>query len=178
MNTEMRIKNEDRRSLAMVAGPDGLLLRLPCGLDVDEPQVQHFVQAALDKLDVDGLNSPSEPMSRDDACELVERWADQIAVKVENIRIRPMTRKWASCSSRGTLTLASDLLDLPRELVEYVICHDLVHLRVPDHGKGFRAMMNGYMSDWKERESRLAAWIWASDHGTGTRGGETNDRHT
>jgi len=67
--------------------------------------------------------------------------------------------------------LASDLLLVPRDLVEYVICHDLVHLRVPDHGKGFEAMINGYMPDWQERERRLAAWALGELTHNGRRAG-------
>ena len=162
MNKEIRIQGEDRKSLAMVAGPDGLVVRVPCGLSVDDPQVQDFIEVGLGKLDVKGARQPVEPMSRDDVRALVQAWAERIGVEVTKIQIRPMRRKWASCSSRGTLTLASDLLQLPRDLVEYVICHDLVHLRVPDHGKGFQAMMNAHMPDWRERESRLSGWVVAA----------------
>jgi predicted metal-dependent hydrolase len=88
-------------------------------------------------------------------------------VPVAGLQIRKMRTKWASCSSQGTLTLAADLLSLPRDLAEYVICHDLVHLKIPDHGKGFRALMNGYMPDWREREPRLAAWVLANLADTG-----------
>jgi hypothetical protein len=69
-----------------------------------------------------------------------------------------MRNKWASCSNNGILTLSTDLLKLPRNLVDYVICHELVHLKVPNHGKGFRALMGCYISDWQDRELRLAQW--------------------
>lgn len=66
-----------------------------------------------------------------------------------------MRNKWASVSTAGTLTLASDLLDLPREVVEYVVVHELLHIRIPDHGKGWQVSMSSYMPDWRERERRL-----------------------
>jgi hypothetical protein len=176
VNEKIRVKNEDRQSLAMVAGPDGLVLRLPCGLSEDDTQVQAFIEAALDKVDLNGFNRPSHPMSRDETCDLVHEWAERIGVKVARVQIRPMSRKWASASSRGTLTLASDLLELPRGLVEYVICHDLVHLRVPDHGKGFRAMMNAHMPDSSQRERKLAAWALRQATPLGERFGREGDR--
>jgi predicted metal-dependent hydrolase len=40
--------------------------------------------------------------------------------------------------------LNADVLSLPPDLVDYVICHDLLHLKIPDHGKGFQAMMGSY----------------------------------
>jgi predicted metal-dependent hydrolase len=89
---------------------------------------------------------------------LVADWSERIGVTVRRVQVRAMRRKWASCSSRGNLTLSTDLLRLPRDLVEYVVCHELVHLHVPEHGKGWQALMGAYLSDWRERERRLAAW--------------------
>ena len=67
-----------------------------------------------------------------------------------------MRSKWASCSSHGDITLNADLLYLPLDLVDYVLCHDLLHLKIPNHGKGFQAMMGCYLPDWRERAMRLA----------------------
>jgi len=97
----------------------------------------------------------------------------RVGVTVTRVQVRNMRTKWASCSTRGTLTLSADLLRLPRDLVDYVICHDLVHLRVPDHGKGFRALMGCYMPDWQERQRRLARWVIAD--GQEASAGEVGD---
>jgi predicted metal-dependent hydrolase len=48
-----------------------------------------------------------------------------------------------------------------RDLVEYVVCHELLHLKVPGHGKGWQALMGIYLPDWRERELRLAGWMIA-----------------
>jgi len=53
-------------------------------------------------------------------------------------------------------------VNLTEDLAEYAVCHDLFHLKIPDHGKGFRALMNAYIPDWREREERLAAWVLAN----------------
>ena len=52
---------------------------------------------------------------------------------------------------------------LPPDLVDYVLCHDLLHLRVPDHSKGFRVMMGCYIPDWRKRELALAGWLAWND---------------
>ena len=59
-------------------------------------------------------------------------------------------------SSNGNLTLADDLLGMPAELVDYVIVHELLHLKIPDHGRGFRAMMSAWLPDWEELQRGLA----------------------
>jgi len=66
-----------------------------------------------------------------------------------------MRNKWGSISTAGTLTLANDLLYLPVDLVEYVVVHELLHLKFPDHRKGWRVSMGMYIPDWQERERRL-----------------------
>ena len=85
----------------------------------------------------------------------VWQWADRIGVKVREIHLRQMQRKWASISTNGRLTLNTELLDLPEALTEFVIVHELVHLLVPNHGKLFKGYMSAYIPDWQERQDRL-----------------------
>lgn len=159
MNSGICIQRQDRNSLAMKATPDGLVVLVPLDIDIESPHVQSFIQSGLAKLRGSERKGMCESLTTDDLRSLVTTWSDRIGVEVNRVQIRPMRHKWASCSRVGTLTLASDLLGLPQDLVEYVICHDLLHLKIPDHGKGFRALMNAYMPDWRDRERRLAAWM-------------------
>jgi hypothetical protein len=76
----------------------------------------------------------------------VETWADRIGVDVREIRVRPMKRKWASCSSRGRLTFDIDLLYQPAHFRAEAIVHELLHLKVPNHGKLFRSLLHSYLS--------------------------------
>jgi predicted metal-dependent hydrolase len=67
-----------------------------------------------------------------------------------------MRRKWGSCSTRGTITLASDLVDQDRRFQDYVIVHELLHLRVPNHGRLFRALMTAHVPGWRRMEESTA----------------------
>jgi predicted metal-dependent hydrolase len=58
-------------------------------------------------------------------------------------------------STAGRLTLSIDLLTIPRELGEFVIVHELVHLLIPNHGKVFKSFMHAYLPDWETKEKRL-----------------------
>jgi predicted metal-dependent hydrolase len=60
-----------------------------------------------------------------------------------------MTRKWGSCSTAGTITLATDLGNQDVGFQNFVIAHELLHLRVPNHGKLFKALMTAHVPDWK-----------------------------
>ncbi|MBM4274361.1 MAG: M48 family metallopeptidase [Deltaproteobacteria bacterium] len=82
-------------------------------------------------------------------------WAVRMSVKMPQIYVRRMRSKWASMSTAGRLTLNADLIAIPKDLGEYVIVHELVHLLAPNHGKLFKSFMFAYMPDWEERERRL-----------------------
>ena len=83
------------------------------------------------------------------------QWAVRIGVKTPQIHVRQMSSKCASISTAGRLTLNTDLLGIPRELGEFVIVHELVHLLVPNHGKVFKSFLHAYMPDWEHRERQL-----------------------
>ena len=83
-------------------------------------------------------------------CERVEAWALQLAVQMPRIRIQQMSRKWGSCSNSGTLTLASDLTEREAGFQDFVIVHELLHFRVPNHGKLFKALMTAHVPEWRE----------------------------
>lgn len=74
----------------------------------------------------------------------VEVWAQRIGVTPREIRIRPLKRQWASCSSRGRLTFDVELLRQPATFRREVIVHKLLHLKIPNHGALFRALVKAY----------------------------------
>jgi hypothetical protein len=159
MMPEVEFQHQQRGSLALQVTPEGLVVLLPHGLEPDSSQVQAFVQVGLANLPNPEPVPPGERLTTEDIHTLVAEWAARIGVEVSRVQVRAMRRKWASCSSQGTLTLSDDLLRLPRDLVEYVVCHELVHLRVPEHGRGWQTMMGTCLPDWRERELRLAGWV-------------------
>jgi predicted metal-dependent hydrolase len=79
----------------------------------------------------------------------VRDWSARIGVEVVWLGIRPMRRKWASCSTNGHLNFNDELLSLPPRLQDYVIVHELLHLRVPNHGKLWKSLMRGYLGEWE-----------------------------
>lgn len=85
----------------------------------------------------------------------VRHWATKIGVRTPQIHLRVMRTKWASLSTVGRLTLNTELLDLPKDLGEFVIVHELVHLLAPNHGKVFKSFMHAYLPDWEGKEKRL-----------------------
>ena len=75
----------------------------------------------------------------------VRAWAVRIGARPNRIRVQGMTKKWGSCSPNGVLTFSSQLLSKPRRVGEAVIVHELVHLKVPNHGPLFRSLADTYL---------------------------------
>lgn len=72
-------------------------------------------------------------------------WAERLKVKPCQVRIQRMTRKWASCSAKGYVTFAQDIVNESKAFQDYVIVHELLHLRVPNHGKLFKSLLAAYV---------------------------------
>jgi hypothetical protein len=87
------------------------------------------------------------------ACVLA--YANKMDIKVKSLALRPMTNKWASCSTDGNLNFNKDLLDIDKELGKYVIVHELLHFNVPNHGKLWKSLMRAYLGDYEKLELRL-----------------------
>ena len=85
----------------------------------------------------------------------VRDWSEKIGVEVVWLGIRPMRRKWASCSTNGHLNFSTELLTQPIKVQDYVIVHELLHLRVPNHGKLWKSLMRGYLGEWEEVRGKL-----------------------
>jgi len=87
----------------------------------------------------------------------VRAWADRIKVRPARIQVQAMSKKWASCSAAGTVSFSADLLQMDREFGEAVIVHELVHLKIPNHGKLFwslvRSYAKGHLADVSEERS-------------------------
>jgi predicted metal-dependent hydrolase len=85
----------------------------------------------------------------DDLRARVGFWASKLKVRPRVVRIQHMTRKWGSCSTSGTLSLSTDLTREEYSFQDFVVAHELLHLRVPNHGKLFKALMTIHVPGWR-----------------------------
>ncbi len=85
----------------------------------------------------------------------VHYFADELEIKINSLAVRPMKNKWASCSTSGNLNFNIELLDIEKDLGDYVIVHELLHFFVPNHGKLWKSLMTAYLGDYNKTEQRL-----------------------
>jgi predicted metal-dependent hydrolase len=79
----------------------------------------------------------------------VDAWSVKLRVMPRVIRVQRMTRKWGSCSTSRTITLAIDLDEENEGFQDFVIVHELLHLKVPNHGRLFKALMSAHVPKWR-----------------------------
>ncbi|MFK0147746.1 M48 family metallopeptidase [Streptomyces griseus] len=92
-------------------------------------------------------------------CRRAMGWAVKLKVNPKQVQVTSLPGKWGSCAPDGVVTLADDLATKGEDFQDYVIVHELLHLRYRDHGKQFKAVMTALVPNWRELEQQ-------SQHGT------------
>lgn len=88
--------------------------------------------------------------------EMCSRYGAHGICAPERITVRAMSSRWGSCSPVGTITLNRHLIKAPMRCLEYVLAHELCHLRHHGHTSDFYELLTTLMPDWRERRARLA----------------------
>lgn len=97
---------------------------------------------------------------------LIRKWERTLGVRVAGYFLQRMKTKWGSCNHRsGTIRLNTELVKKPKDLLEYVVVHEMLHLVVPTHSERFLALMSKHYPAWQVaraelNELPLAAEAW------------------
>lgn len=121
------------------------------------------------------LVTTPDPKNRDQVRQVMEGWYKEHAIALLNdrveraiassswlrmqapsIRIRPLKSRWGSTTASGCITFNVDLVKLSLSCIDYVVVHELVHLRIPSHSPAFWRMLGRVMPDWRKWRDRLA----------------------
>jgi predicted metal-dependent hydrolase len=87
--------------------------------------------------------------------ELISESASWTNGQAPVMRLRKMKRTWGSCSAAGVITLNPHLVKAPPECIDYVIAHEICHLREHNHGKAFYALQEQLFPGWREAKTHL-----------------------
>lgn len=102
------------------------------------------------------------------ALELVAKWEPVLGVKVQAVFVQQMKTRWGSCNAGArTIRLNTELAKKPKDCLDYIVLHEMVHLLEPKHGERFVALMDRFMPRWqfvRQKLNRLpvrhADWIY------------------
>jgi len=73
----------------------------------------------------------------------------------KGFQMRYMSKRWGSCTGKGTITLNPELIAAPKDCIDYVIIHELCHLKEHNHGQAFYRLLTAALKDWELRRKRL-----------------------
>ncbi|MBQ2277779.1 MAG: M48 family metallopeptidase, partial [Clostridia bacterium] len=83
-------------------------------------------------------------------------WERKTGLFCDTWHIKNMKTRWGTCNPKARrVWLNLQLARKPEECLEYVILHELAHLKIPGHGRDFEAFLDRYMPDWREIRARL-----------------------
>jgi hypothetical protein len=88
----------------------------------------------------------------------IESWSAWCAKhKLPNPRMRllKMSKRWGSASQDGRISLNPELIHMPSPCIDYVITHEICHLKHPNHGPAFFRLLASLLPDWRQRKERL-----------------------
>ena len=88
--------------------------------------------------------------------ELIQKWETKLNIKVSGYFLRRMKTRWGSCNkSAGNIRLNTELVKKPKDLVEYVVMHEMAHLIEPKHNNSFIKILNKHYPFWRDARSEL-----------------------
>ena len=155
----VKVRRQNRRTMLMKVETGGVVVFIPRWLNADNQEVKAFIAEGLKRLE------DKIPPARPQVTTLREirvttlSWAKKMGLFPNRITVRDMRRKWGSCSSKGNITLNSALCTLPFSLAEYVIVHELAHLKVFEHSPEFWELVGQYLPDYDERRKTLDTYL-------------------
>ena len=170
MHREFELRRSDRRTLALELTNDGrLIVRAP--RRVSEAYIRRFVEekedwlrAAEEKLAARRAAHP-EP-TEEERKALIQKAREQLPSKVAyygsllgvepaGITITSARTRWGSCSGKNRLSFSWRLMQYPEAAIDYVVVHELAHIRHHDHSPAFYALIESVLPDHKERRALL-----------------------
>jgi predicted metal-dependent hydrolase len=97
---------------------------------------------------------------------IIKKWEPKLGVRVSGYFLQRMKTKWGSCNHvAGNIRLNTELVKKPKDLLEYVILHEMLHLIEPSHSERFLALLSKHYPSWREARAELndlplSAEVW------------------
>jgi predicted metal-dependent hydrolase len=79
----------------------------------------------------------------------------KLEISTPEVRMKHMSKRWGSCTSSAIIYLNPDLIKSPKSCIDYVMVHELCHLKIRDHSKKYYRLLKKLMPDWEKRKLSL-----------------------
>lgn len=105
------------------------------------------------------LKQAFETFFRDKAMEKivprVKKWSRKTGFEYNEVKIRKLDKRWGSCTASNNIVINIDAIKLPFSLIDYLIVHELVHIKIKNHSKEFWAEVSKHIPNWKELDAKM-----------------------
>lgn len=131
------------------------------GVDARARMRGGYIEVTAPRRDTGDLRTALDAWFRGRAREILAQRLAAVAAPLRWVRQLPPMRlqvmkvQWGSCSPAGRLTLNPWLVKAPRECIDYVVLHELCHLKHHNHSRSFYAALDQQMPNWREVKARL-----------------------
>ena len=162
-NSDMDIEiiRKNIKNMHLSVQPDGRV-RVTAPYAVSRKSIEDFVRSNSSWIENKRSSLP-KPVSdgqkallKEKAAVFFSKWENLTGLECTSWQIRDMKSRWGSCSVKSKkIRLALNLANYPDECLEYVILHELAHIKIPNHSKEFKDFLTHWMPDWRERQKKL-----------------------
>lgn len=176
MHREIKVIKNNRKSISIQIKADGsITVRAPRFVTMREIEgfvlsKEDWIEKTLKKLSLNEAKEKPEPVSPEELNRLfalareiipikVKYYATIIGVSYNRITIRNQKTRWGSCSSDHNLNFNCQLMRLPEDVVDYVVVHELCHIKQMNHSKAFWGEVEKILPDYRERRKYLKSQI-------------------
>ncbi|MEL7123178.1 MAG: M48 family metallopeptidase [Bacteroidota bacterium] len=140
------IQKEDRKTIGSQLEGQQITLKIPTTLP-QEQESKHFKRILSKTI---GSHQLPEITARVNHINNVH-----FNYEIKNVRLKYNSSNWGSCNRDGVVSLSTRLLFAPQEVIDYVIIHELAHIKVFNHSSNFWELVENRMPDYKEKEKWL-----------------------
>ena len=165
------VQSRRRRSIAVMIDPErGVVVYAPHGIGEGVltgilEQRRDWIIKKLDRI-AEQKSQPKAHFDGDlnDAVRIINErvaiYAEKLQLRPKKITVKDQRRRWGSCSARtGALHFNWRIVMAPPEVIDYVVVHELAHIRHPDHSRSFWSLVAQFIPDYKKRRK------WLREHG-------------
>jgi len=162
------VKTRRKKTSQIDVDDNGVIVRVPKTKKYSE--IQKIIkekskwifkkQLEFERRNKERKNTPYKTKLKDTYLEnRVQKLAAKIDVKPSKIIIKPLKSRWGSITEKGVMTLNSNLLKAPKDVIDYIIIHELCHLKIKNHSFRFWNLVRKFMPSYKNKK------LWLEDNG-------------